>query len=202
VYLYYRTGRWASALGGAKWSVLNPINPLLDNLLTRHALGIPPLVRWSERPVHEVISRLAPQLRDVPVMGTRWRYDERKPRMPFARQGWSSRFAMGVTSEPAGFDWRFQPSPLLVGVLREQIMDGPSQLFEIVKKSELEKLLSTHPLPSPKFVWHAYTASVLLSNVWLATRPDRSPLAIRPPRSSDGIAAPARSGGSGGRARV
>lgn len=182
LYLYYRIGRWVSAYGGAKWATLNPINPLLDNLVTRYVLGIPPLVRWSEQPVHEVISRLAPQLRNLPLQGTRWRYDEQKPRGLFARPGWSSRSALSVVSERAGFDWRFQPSPLLLGILRDQIMDGPPQLFDIVKRSELETLLATSPLESPKLVWHAYTASVLLSNVWLSTRPDRPPITIRPPK--------------------
>jgi hypothetical protein len=46
----------------------------------------------------------------------------------------------------------------------------------------MEALLATSPLESPKLVWHAYTASVLLSNAWLSQKPDRSPIAIRPPR--------------------
>jgi hypothetical protein len=138
-------------------------------------------VRWSEQPVHEVISRLAPQLRNVPLQGTRWRYDEQKPLGPFARRGWSSRYALRVSSEPAGFDWRFQPSSSLVGILRDQILNGPSQLFDIVERSELQALLATYPLQSPKFVWHAYTASVLLSNAWLAPRSDHPPIRIPTP---------------------
>jgi asparagine synthetase B (glutamine-hydrolysing) len=180
VYLYCRTGRWASALGAARWASVNPINPLLDNLVSRFSLGIPPFVRLSEQPVHEVISRLAPQLRNLPLVGTRWRYDMQKPRWP-ARRGWSSRFALTVGNEHTGFDWRYQPSPRLIETLREQIMDGPSQLFDIVKRSEMEALLSTYPLQSPKFVWYAYTASALLSSVWLSERPARSPIMIRPP---------------------
>jgi len=180
-YLYFRTGRWVSAYGGARWATLNPFNPLLDNLVTRHFLGIPPLVRWSEQPVHEVIGQLAPTLRDLPLQGTRWRYDERKPRWPFARRGWSCRYALRAETERARFDWRFQPSPLLVAILREQILDAPPQLFDVVNRNEMEALLATSPLESPKLVWHAYTASVLLSNAWLSQKPDRSPIAIRPP---------------------
>ena len=180
-YLHFRTGRWVSAFGAAKWATQIPMNPLLDNLVVRDFLGIQPQVRWSEQPFHAVISRLAPQLRDLPLQGTRWHYEAEKPFGPFARRGWSARYALSVVGERAAFDWRFQPSPAIVAMLREQIMDGPPQLFDIVHRRELDRLLSTSPLAPPKLAWHAYTASVLLSNAWLAPRPDHPPIRIPTP---------------------
>lgn len=195
IYLYYRTGRWAGAPRAVAMMSSMIYYPLLDNRLNRLALATPPDLRQSERMMHEAISQLAPQLRDLPLTGKRWRYERDGPHGPFARRRWSARHAIRVEGGPAAFDWRFDLTAPLVALLREQILGGPTELFDLVRRDKMEDLLSS-PLiqqsKQSKFIWHAFTASVLLSNVWLSGAPDVAALTIPIPSAGSLPAARAR----------
>jgi Asparagine synthase len=184
IYLYYRTGRWLVALRSASMTSTAAFHPLLDNRLNRSALAMSPLWRWSERPFHDAITRLARPLRDLPLAGKRWRYEAKKPSWLARRRGFSSRIALTVRGQSAGFDWRLNPDPPMVALLREQILDGPAQLFEIVDRGKIERLLSTHPLRQATFVMHVHTASVLLSGMWLSPPPETVPVRLALPKGA------------------
>ncbi len=171
IYLHYRTGRWSASGRAAAMASRTTFNVLFDNLLNRRALGMSASWRWSEEPFHQAIVRLAPALRNVPLTGKRWRYDVNMPGF-FGRRAWEMREPLTVDQAGTGFDWRNQPSPSLLGHLREQILGGPEGLFELVRRTEMESLLA-RPLKKSAavFVWNAFTASVLLSSTWLDKAP-------------------------------
>lgn len=179
LYLHYRTGRWVSALAGAVWATKPPITPLLDSALTRQALETAAPWRRSERPMHDVISLLAPPLARLPLANAAWRYQTEKRRLPFQRPAPAASGAGRPT-----FDWRFQPDPPLIDIVRQQILDGPPALFEIVDRARMEALLQTYPLQQAKLVWHTYTASVLLSGAWLSAPPTLPDIEVSPPADS------------------
>jgi hypothetical protein len=192
IYLYYRSGRWSAAARATSMAGHPTFNLLFDNCLNRRALAMSPRFRWSERPFHEAIAQLAPALTNLPLTGKRWRYDEAAPPWPF-RRTWMAREPLCVDREGAGFDWRNQPDPALLRLLREQILGGPSELFEIVKRPRLEALLSRPTLQKSAavFVWNVLTASVLLSGAWLAPAPSVANIEIPlPPRARHGGQSP------------
>jgi len=195
IYLYYRTGRWAGAPRAVAMMSSLIYYPLLDNRLNRLALATPPDWRQSERMMHEAISQLAPQLRDLPLTGKRWRFERDPPRGPFARARWAARRAIHVDSGPAAFDWRFDLTASLVALLREQILGGPTELFHLVRRDKMEELLSSSLVQQSKqskFIWQAFTVSVLLSNLWLSGAPDLASLTIPIPSAGSSPSALAR----------
>ncbi|HUS64969.1 MAG TPA: hypothetical protein VMZ28_10525, partial [Kofleriaceae bacterium] len=180
LYLYDRSGRWAS---GTRARFRNTFDLLFDNRVTRRTLAMPPAVRWSERPIFETIVRLAPALRDVPLIGRRWCF-ERGAR--FWHAGWRARAAVKrADSRRAGFDWRTTlGTPPLGPIFREQILGGPAALFEVVDRARVEKALGRASVGREQalLLWHVYTASMLLSGDWLGERPAVEPVRIPLPR--------------------
>lgn len=173
LYLYYRTGRWSAAARAAAMAGHTTFDLLFDGRLNRSALAMSPEWRWSERPFHAAITRLASVLRDVPLTGKRWRYETEPPALPFRRRRWLARAPMVLDKQGSGFDWREKLDPVLTPFFREQILDGPAGLYELVRRPKMETLLATNPLSkaSAVLLWNAYTVSVLLSDVWLSSRP-------------------------------
>jgi hypothetical protein len=178
IYLYYRTGRWSAAARAAGTVGHSTFNVLFDNQLCRRSLAMSARWRMSERPLHQAIARLAPPLRDLPLTGKRWRY-ELSPVPGALTPGWWRRAPMKVGHSPAGFDWRNQPDAAMLAILREQILDGPPALFEVLARARIEKLLA-RPLKKAGAVltWNALTASVLLSGLWLDERPELADLVV------------------------
>jgi hypothetical protein len=178
LYLYYRTGRWSAASRAPAMVGNTSFNLLVDNALNRRALALPLAWRWSERPVHAAISRLAPCLRDVPLTKNRWRYESQPPWLFRAR--WRARAPVAVDPTGSGFDWRNALGPELLAPFREEILDGPAALFDLVQRARVEQLLaSEHPTKAESiFLWNVYTAAVLLSGAWLAAAPGRPEIHI------------------------
>lgn len=188
IYLYYRTGRWSAAARAASLVTHVAVDPFFDNRLNRSALAMSPEWRWSERPFHAAIKRLAPVLADVPLTSSRWRYELEPPGLRFRRRGWLARAPMPIDKAGTGFDWRDSLDPALIRVIREQILDGPAPLFEVVRRPRVEALLDTYPLnkASSFLLWNACTASVLLSGAWLTAPPNIPAVQIPLPSRSSG----------------
>jgi hypothetical protein len=179
IYLYYRTGRWAAAGRAAASVTSEGYYPLLDNRVTRQAIGLSARWRWSEQPVYRVISVLAPQLRNQPLANRRWRFESARPLLYFGRRPWLARAELRGTGGTSSFDWRRSPDAGLRRLMAEQILDGPSALFEIVRRHEVERLLAEDLRPTVSdFVWNMFTASALLAGDWLGTRPTLPPVTV------------------------
>lgn len=185
IYLHYRTGRWSAAARAASMIGHVAFDPLFDNRLNRSALAMSPEWRWSERPFHAAIKRLAPALADVPLTSRRWRYELEPPALRFRRRAWLARAPMPVDKGGSGFDWRDNLDPALIRVFREQVLDGPAALFEVVRRPRVEALLDTYPLnkASSFLLWNVFTASVLLSGAWLTAPPNNPAIQIPLPAS-------------------
>jgi len=166
LYLQYRVGRWR--VGPRTSTLLNwtYYHPLLDNRVVRLAAGLPALARWNEQAVHALITRLAPRLRDLPLEGHRWRYEQARPRSLFEIRAWRRRYLVSGDGRTAGFDWRLHHDRPFAEMLREAVMDGPAELFRLVDREQVDRLFQTVPVTSPPIVWRLLTLSVLLSGGW------------------------------------
>ena len=180
LYLYHRSGRWAGASRVAANLSGTMLYPLFDNALTRRVLAMCIPWRWSEEPMHRAISRLAPPLRHVPLVSKRWRYQPKVPPRFLGRRAWHLQAAVTAPkSTGPTFDWRKTPDPPLVAMLREQILDGPPALMEIIDRAAVEELLAVTPLKYPFFVWSAYTAGVILSGSWQSAAESRPRIQVK-----------------------
>lgn len=170
LYLHYRTGRWI--VGSHTAALMNApyYHPFFDNRVVRESLALAPGRRRSEYPFYLLIRELAPQLADIPPEGKRWRFDRERRPLVFGRRAWRARAALAPRGRTAGFNWRVSFDDGFRDLLREQILDGPEELFDIVDRDAMTKALSEPPKRWVKQIWHVYTLSVLLSGAW------RSPL--------------------------
>ncbi|WP_158566893.1 asparagine synthase-related protein [Actinomadura craniellae] len=175
LYLHYRTGRWL--VGSHTATVMNwPFyHPFLDNRVVRAALELPATWRRSEEVVFRIIETLTPQLRDLPLEGKRWGFERTRPRRILNRGRWHARAALLPSGRTSGFNWRKQAVEPLLGVMREQIMDGPAELFDLVDRARIDETLTPGAQGWAMQRWHVYTLSVLLSGRWREPLPPDLP---------------------------
>ncbi|WP_433334383.1 asparagine synthase-related protein [Spirillospora sp. CA-294931] len=181
LYLRYRTGRWI--VGSHTATLMNSpyYHPFFDNRVVRETLRFPAEWRRDEELVFGVIGMLAPGLRDIPPEGKRWRFEAQRPRRVSEWGAWRRRAAVVPTGGTSGFNWRKSYDENYLALLREQILDGPSELFEIVDRSRAEEHLSRVPTAWHLQTWHMFTMSVLLSGPWREDQPARPPVRIPVP---------------------
>jgi hypothetical protein len=146
LYLHERLGRW----GVARKSAVTRrrfFGPFLDNRVIRAALAIPPLIRWSEQPLAELIEQLAPQLSNLPLEGRPWRYlkTDTTPR----------------TANRAPADWRRLDDERIRDQVRGVLLrpDGPGaeDFFRLVERGKLVSALHQDTV-RPSKLWHMLTA--------------------------------------------
>lgn len=147
LYLHERLGRWGVARKAAISRNLF-FGPFLDNRVIRTALAIPPRVRWSEKPMAELVEHLAPQLAEIPLEGRPWRYchqtTEATPRSPTRRA-----------------DWRLLGDPGLRERVHRALLplhgDGATDFFHLVDRDKLSLAFQTDAVTATK-MWHMLTA--------------------------------------------
>lgn len=189
-YYIHRNGRWVAARrSSARFRTLS-FDPLLDSRLIRAVRGVPARYRWDERLVFDVVARLAPRLRDLPMEGRRWRFERHAPvpdSIDLART-WNARKAISSPDSVAKFDWKRLGHPVAREAVLEVIMDGVGALDGLVDRAKLETYLSHTPFPYPTVVWHLATCVVMLSNDWHRTlRPSKvESLELAPVRAGRG----------------
>lgn len=151
LYLHERLGRWGVARKGAV-TRRRFFGPFLDNRVIRAALAIPPLIRWSERPLGQLIEQLAPQLSNLPLEGRTWRYlqTDANPRTP----------------NPAATDWRRLADESIRDQIRGFLLrpDGPGaeDFFQLVEKGQLIRAIREDTV-RPAKLWHMLTARAFFS---------------------------------------
>jgi asparagine synthetase B (glutamine-hydrolysing) len=187
IYLHYRTGRWI--VGSHTATLMNGLyfHPFFDNRVVRAALRLPPRWRHTEEPFYQAIAALAPPLAALPTEGKRWRFEAKRPARLTDWRDWRRRAPVVPRGQTSGFNWRLCTHESLLGILTAQILDGPSALFDIVDRTEMEKLLDRLKSQAPrqagwmKQVWHVYTMSVLLSGTWYGDSTSSTPDPISVP---------------------
>ncbi|TDE33858.1 asparagine synthase-related protein [Actinomadura sp. 6K520] len=170
LHMFYKTGRWLAGSHTATLMNWAYYHPFLDNRVARAALALPVEWRLSEEPLALVMHMLAPQLRDIPFDGKRWRFEQRRPRSLREWPGWRRR-ATPPSTPAGGFNWRKSYGPELADVFREHILDGPPELFSILDRGAVERRLAEVPPRRPGQSWHLLSLSVLLSGAWREPEP-------------------------------
>jgi hypothetical protein len=191
LYLRYRTGRWIAATRMANAGAYHYFQPLLDSAIIDAVRRVPLVRRVDERLMFELMQRLSPALAELPVVGSRWSFEE--PRSGAAADSaWRSPGSV-VVNLTAGnvLDWRRTRGAALDQVFRERLLDSrQSPVFDLVDRSALERLLAPRRelavgirrFAEAQFLWAAYASDVLLSNDWLRPRVDgrSSQIRVRP----------------------
>ena len=178
-YHVHRNGRWVSARrSGARFRA-NTIDPLLDNRLIRAALAVDPGSRWQERLVFDMVARMAPQLRDIPIEGERWRFERHAP-APAAsddeKHNWDKR--VGIKAPAPGtarYAWHGLTDHGMRARVEELVRDRIDGLAgELLHREQVLQLFEPSSGAAPAFLWHVATTCVLLSDDWHRTnRPAR-----------------------------
>ncbi|MEV5830760.1 asparagine synthase-related protein [Spirillospora sp. NPDC052242] len=182
LYLFYRSGRWI--VGAHTATLMNTpyYHPFFDNRVVREALALPPEWRASEEVVFLLIETLAPKLASVPPEGKRWRFEADGPRRLREWPAWRRRAAVKPKGRTSGFNWRREFDEPFLALLRDHVLDGPSELWDIVNRRKFEEHFATVPKGWTNQLWHAYTLSVLLSGAWREPRPRLPNVRIPIPR--------------------
>ncbi|MFC7733658.1 asparagine synthase-related protein [Actinomadura keratinilytica] len=170
LHMFYKTGRWLAGSHTATLMNWAYYHPFLDDRVVRAALALPVEWRLSEEPVALVMEAFAPQLRDVPFEGRRWRFERGRPRSLREWPAWRRRATPPGTGA-AGFNWRKSYGPELADIFRERILDGPPELFSILDRAAVERRLAEVPPRRPGQSWNLLTLAVLLSGAWREPEP-------------------------------
>lgn len=170
---YYRLNRnhrWINSRRNGVRVIQSASDPLLDNRVMVSALSIEARTRWSERMAFDVIARLAPQLRDLPLDGERWRFERNGS---IARPGtiennmWNFRTRLIPGSKRHTGNWRYLHDKTLRAIIIKSIIDNiedtpkSTQLFKI---DALREYL-THTKYATT-IWHILTCVVFMSGKW------------------------------------
>jgi hypothetical protein len=182
LYLFFRTGRWI--VGSHTATLMNSpyYHPFLDNRVVRETLSLPAEWRHSEEVIFRLIETLAPELANIPPEGKRWRFDRRPQSRPRGLYAWHRRRAMVARGGSSGFNWRKSFDESFMGLLREQLMSAPRELFDVVDETQAKQLFSQVPRGWINQVWHIYTISVLLSGSWREPVPALPGVSLPVPR--------------------
>lgn len=151
LYLHERLGRWGVARKGAI-TRNRFFGPFLDNRVVRSALALNPRTRWTEWPMAELISLLAPQLTQIPLEGRPWRYlpdstpvPRRHPRRP---------------------DWRQLQDRGLRALIQHVLLQpeeyGAADFFQLVDRAKLRHALQGNGI-GPGKLWNMLTARAVLT---------------------------------------
>ncbi|MFD0905501.1 asparagine synthase-related protein [Actinomadura sediminis] len=182
LYLFYRSGRWIVGSHTATTMNTPSYHPFFDNRVVREALALPPEWRASEEVVFLLIETLAPRLASVPPEGKRWRFEAGGPRRLREWPAWRRRAAVLPKGRTSGFNWRREFDEPFLALLRDHVLDGPPELWDIVNRRKFEEHFATVPKGWTNQLWHIYTLSVLLSGAWREPRPKLPNVRIPIPR--------------------
>ena len=120
----------------------------------------------------------------MPFHKWRWWFEEYGPR-DGDEEGWKRRAPLVREKfSQAAINWQHEVGTDLRGEFHEQIFRNKKaeDLFGIVKRDALERLFNSVDLlntRSARFMWHVYTASVMLSNDWLLPASPSRPVTVR-----------------------
>lgn len=181
-----RIGRWvASRRMGARFR-RRVIDPLLDNRFIRATRRIDPETRWTERLAFDVIARLSPNLRDLRLEGSRWRFESERPH-PEHVEGWEARSAL-MRNQRATFHWKNLADPKARRSIDSLILDsleyGPAA--ELLSRRQVERFLSEGPTRAAQR-WHLATTATLLAEQWWHTGREsiQNTIRLQPPANPE-----------------
>lgn len=177
-YVEFRAGRWAAA-GWAAATIGRPrVWPFFDAAVVRAIGSVPTLSRIDERGMVGALRRLAPDLVDLPLAGSRWQYETGGP-ADGNTAAWEARSPLTGASGRATFDWRLHFSSGLGSLMAGAIHDI-NGLDEFVPKQVVERLTRraiSGELDGKRyeghFLWMLFSVALLISNRWLNPSPSK-----------------------------
>lgn len=177
-YHVHRNGRWVSARRSGSRFRAFAVDPLLDNRLVRKALSISPETRWSERLVFDMVAHLAPDIRDIPIEGARWRFERHAPDVlgtANEQAAWSMRAGIVAPPRIGGYHWPALKHEGMRNKLRDLIMDRMvGDVATLFDRQGIEDMFAAGPPRWPATVWGVATTAVLLSDEWHdSSRPEK-----------------------------
>lgn len=171
-YYQHRNGRWVTARRSGARFRRRTYDPLLDNRFVRLVRQAPADLRWSERLAFDVIATLAPPMRDLPIEGSRWRFERSGPSGggPDEAETWGLREALVRTAATSNYSWQRLQDAQVRERMKEIIFDGLNgPAAELFDRGKLASYLAPQELRYPAIVWHIATAVVMLSTPWHKT---------------------------------
>lgn len=172
VYVTNRTGRWLATMRHGESVVSTHATLLINNQMVRQMRSLPSSALLGERVAHAVMSRLAPQVVDLPFFRDRWAFEGDGP-TEYRPESWDERAPYTAHDQPrATFNWRSAYSTGLSSFFRSYILDTPSSLlFDVVERPAVESMLNGSKY-RPASAWALFSVQYMLSGAWLGPRPD------------------------------
>lgn len=188
-YYLHRNARWVSSRRSGARFRRRTFDPLIDNRFIRLVRRVPPANRWNERLAYELVATLAPELRDLPIEGHRWRFERGGPVAGSSGRlepGWEKRSPLVRTSQTASYTWKTLKDPKMFIRLKELVLSGMrGDLLELLDYRAVERYLDDQGLRYPAVVWHLATLTTMLNRPWsLTTRPIKRELIPVMPESN------------------
>jgi hypothetical protein len=176
-YFNHRNSRWVSARRTAVRHVRGAYDPMLDHRVVQLVRSVPAETRWLEHLAFDVIERLAPGLRDLPIESSRWRFERNGPSPRSTAEvasQWDARYAMVGRDIVARTTARALPTATLRAQMNSFILgrldDSVSGLLD--RRATAEWV--SHERTRPSELWHLATALVAMQVPWYkTTRPPR-----------------------------
>lgn len=172
-YVTNRTGRWLSTMRHGESVINSHTTLLINNQMVRKLLSLDGTAMLGEKFAFRVMNNLAPEIAGLPFFRDRWAFESEGPNEFFAPGSWSAREPYTAHDQPrADFNWRTHHSPTLSKFFKDYIFSFPdSELFDIVDRRFVEKLLSQRSGYHYKMAWALFSTQYSLSNAWLDTKP-------------------------------
>lgn len=171
-YITNRTGRWLTTMRHGE-SVLNSHTTLLiNNQMVRLLRSLPSNELVGEKIAHAVMSRLAPQVVDLPFFRDRWEFEKNRPNPDYKPESWSDRAPYTAHDQPrADFNWRTAFSPALSEFFRDQIFgQGSDLVLDVINERAVRDMLAGRRYRAPA-AWALFSAQFMADNRWLDKQP-------------------------------
>ena len=172
VYLKNRTGRWLATMRHGESVVNSHTTLLINNHMVWTMLQAPDDVLIGEKLEHSVMSRLVPNIVDIPFFRDRWAFEKNAPNEFYSPETWASREPYTAYDKPrANFNWRKAYSDSLIKFFKTYLLDNSSSLlFDVVDRHSVESMLNGVRY-RPTTAWALFSTQYALNGEWLADRP-------------------------------
>lgn len=169
VYLEMRTGMWSGAARKAYTTSNYVYSPFFDNKVVRKSQMLKTEEALSEIVFYGILERLNHKLLEIPFADQRWHFESDGPYTLNDKSidVWLKRLPIYSSTKRGSFNWRTTISQNFNSEFKEFILDNTTGIYEIVNKSEVEKIFNDSNHRYDGFLWSMYSAIMLLSNEWM-----------------------------------
>ncbi len=172
-YYHHRNARWVSSRRSGARFRRRTYDPLIDNRFIRLVRQVSPASRWNERLAFDLVATLAPELRDLPIEGHRWRFERFGPLSGpdgAPDPGWEKRAPLVRTAQTASYSWKTLKDPTMYSRLKDLVLDGmKGGVLDMLDRRAVERYLDDQGHRYPAVVWHLATLTIMVQTPWWRT---------------------------------